>query len=278
MIAMESLEAKKKIINQALARYLPADDSSVAMAMRYSVLGGGKRFRPLLLLAVGEALGSRLELLLPYACAIESIHNYSLIHDDLPCMDNDDFRRGELSCHKKFGETAAVLAGDGLLSLAFEILAFAPCLPSDLPAKEKACQEIATAAGFSGLIKGQWMDLFLSRQKVTEEVLVDLIKRKTGSLIRASVRTGAIIAGADARTLEHLSEFGDMIGLAFQLKDDLEDEPQSKTASGISAVTVIGADKAKKRLMDSLMSALDCLKKAGLNSEELNFLVLSLQV
>src|SRR5512136_2209756 len=183
MDAPERLKGKKAAVEAELGRLLAGDGSGLYEVMRYAVLGGGKRFRPLLLLATGEAFGSSRDALLPYACAVELIHSYSLIHDDLPSMDNDDIRRGKPSCHKVFGEGAAILAGDGLLSLAFEVLSRAPLVPGQAERKDLAFQEIAAAAGVEGMVKGQWMDVRSAPTPPDEATFLDIIRRKTGALI-----------------------------------------------------------------------------------------------
>jgi geranylgeranyl diphosphate synthase type II len=273
----ESLELKRQAVEAALVRLLADDGTRLAAAMRYAVLGAGKRFRPLLLLASGEALGGRTELLLPYACAVELVHNYSLVHDDLPCMDDDDFRRGRPSCHKEFGETTALLAGDALLSLAFQVMAEAPCGEADLPLKEKALQELGRAAGVAGLIGGQWLDLTLTADKADEKTLFRMMAGKTGSLIRAAARCGAILAGRLGRELEALTEYGERLGLAFQLRDDLEDSGRGGSPSGVDAVSALGAERAAALLEENVGLGLAALERAGVASEELRFLAESLR-
>jgi geranylgeranyl diphosphate synthase type II len=190
------LAQKKEAIERELESILSRDDSLLFKAMRYSVLGGGKRFRPLLLLASGEEFGVRSEDALPFACAVELIHNYSLIHDDLPSMDNDDFRRGKPSCHKAYGENVALLAGDALLTLAFEIMASAQIEMSPNTKKEQAIAELGRYAGTDGMIGGQLLDITLTPEAVSQNLFHELIQKKTGALITVSVRIGAILGGA----------------------------------------------------------------------------------
>ncbi|MGZ7066484.1 MAG: polyprenyl synthetase family protein [Candidatus Aminicenantales bacterium] len=268
----DRFEEARKAVDTELERLLAGDGSRLFDAMRYAVLGGGKRFRPLLLLAAGGAFGTPREALLPYACAIELIHNYSLVHDDLPSMDNDDFRRGKPSCHKTFGEGLAVLAGDGLLSLAFEVIAGAPSPQGHGERKEQAFREIAAAAGVRGMIKGQWMDISLSRQEADGDVYTDLIRRKTGALIAASVKAGALLAGAPPRGLDAAGAYGESVGLAFQLRDDLADSGTTGSPSGLDAVTIFGRDGARARLDDYLKKAVAALDGGNIDSADLRCL------
>ena len=192
-------------------------------AMRYSLFAGGKRLRPILVLAAGESLGASTDDLMPAACAIEMIHTYSLIHDDLPAMDDDDLRRGMPTCHKAFGEAVAILAGDALLTQAFRVLA------SDAPGRDpvrqiRVLREVATAAGsVDALIGGQMRDIESEGKKVDDQTLDYIHRSKTGALIRASAVTGAIIANASEEQIGTVSAYGERIGLAFQIADDILD-------------------------------------------------------
>lgn len=188
-------------------------------AMQYAVFTGGKRFRPVLALSACEACGGKSKDALPAALTIELIHTYSLVHDDLPALDDDDTRRGKPTCHRKFGEANAILAGDGLLTLAFELLA-------DIRPAERGIRilrEISTAAGVHGMIGGQVADLMGSSQKSQKE-LDFICKNKTGQLIRASVLAGALSAGASERKLQQFGRYGECLGLAFQVVDDILDQ------------------------------------------------------
>jgi geranylgeranyl diphosphate synthase type II len=218
-------------VDEALRRYLPeeGDDPSsacpprLAAAMRYSVLGGGKRLRPVLCLLAAEACGGEAaaEAALPSACALELVHTYSLIHDDLPAMDDDDLRRGRPTCHKAFDEATAILAGDGLLTLAFEVIA-AHTRPAE--AAIGCVRALAEAAGPAGMVGGQMADLQAEgRTDGTTEALEAIHRRKTGALLRASLQMGAIVAGADAERRAALDRYGRAVGLAFQIVDDLLD-------------------------------------------------------
>ena len=216
-------------VDEALGRYLPApavnDDAPcpvrLAEAMRYSTLAGGKRLRPVLCLMAAEACGGDAEAALPAACAVEMVHTYSLIHDDLPAMDDDDLRRGRPTCHKAFDEATAVLAGDGLLTFAFELLA-----RHVRPASAAAgcVLALAEAAGPDGMVGGQMADLQAEgRAGGTVEALEAIHRRKTGALLRASLRMGGVVAGASGAKLDALDGYGRAVGLAFQIVDDLLD-------------------------------------------------------
>src|SRR6185436_412186 len=192
-------------------------------AMRYSLFAGGKRLRPILVLASGESLGANTDELMPAACALEMIHTYSLIHDDLPAMDNDDLRRGLPTCHKAFGEAVAILAGDALLTQAFRVLS------SDAPNRNadrqvRVIREVATASGtVDALIGGQMADIESEGKEVDDPTLEYIHRSKTGAMITASVVVGGLIAGADEDQIDKLRKYGKSIGLAFQIADDILD-------------------------------------------------------
>jgi geranylgeranyl diphosphate synthase type II len=213
--------------------------------MRYSVLAGGKRLRPILVMAAGETLNAPEAWLLPVGCAIEMIHTYSLIHDDLPAIDNDDFRRGKPTCHKVFGEALAILTGDALLTLAFQTLAEFPIAPDWLARKLQLISEIAAAAGtVDGMVSGQVMDI-LAEGKPTDAATLDVLHRaKTGALIRASVRAGGILGGATENELQLLTRYAENIGLAFQIVDDLLDLTATSDQIGKTAGKDARAGKA----------------------------------
>ena len=213
-------------VNEWLDRLLPSEETppeQLHRAMRYSLLAGGKRLRPALVLASGEAMGATTEDLMPAACAIEMIHTYSLIHDDLPAMDNDDLRRGRPTCHKAFGEAVAILAGDALLTLAFRVLA------SDSAARNperqiRVIHELAAAAGsMYGMIGGQMADIENEGKQVDAYTVEYIHRSKTGALIAASAAAGGIIAGGSYDEIARLHTYGQWIGLAFQITDDILD-------------------------------------------------------
>jgi len=217
------LEERRALINEALKKSLPPRDvppQKLHQAMHYSLFAGGKRLRPILVLAAGEALGSPLEPLLPAACAVELLHTYTLIHDDLPAMDDDDYRRGLPTCHKVFGEAVAILAGDALLTQAFLILSQAGYPPERVV---RAVKELALAAGSLGLVGGQAVDLEAEGQEVPLETVDFIYRNKTASLIRASLLLGGILGGGGEEQLQILSEYGQNLGMAFQITDDLLD-------------------------------------------------------
>jgi geranylgeranyl diphosphate synthase type II len=213
-------------VNEWLDRLVPSETTppeQLHRAMRYSLLAGGKRLRPALVLAAGEAFGADTDDLMPAACAIEMIHTYSLIHDDLPAMDNDDLRRGRPTCHKAFGEAVAILAGDALLTQAFRVLA-ADAPKRDAERQVRVIREVATAAGtVEALIGGQMADIESEGENVDGSTLEYIHRSKTGAMITASVVVGGIVAGANGDQIEKLRAYGQRIGLAFQIADDILD-------------------------------------------------------
>ena len=239
------LSHSQKRIDRALDRYLPKENvrpTTIHKAMRYSLFAGGKRLRPILCLAAAEACGGKLEHALPLASAMECIHTYSLVHDDLPSMDNDDFRRGRPTCHKVFGDGIAVLAGDALLTVAFEIVSRAtPTRRYDMAA---LLREIAVAAGSRKLIAGQVADLEAEGKKSNRNDLRYIHENKTAAILTTSVRLGAMSANADAKKLAAMTKFGRALGLAFQVIDDILDVTQTTEKLGKSAGKDVAAQKA----------------------------------
>jgi geranylgeranyl diphosphate synthase type II len=234
------LEAARRRIEQALAAALPAESawpSTIHRAVRYSLFAGGKRVRPLLAVAAGEAVGGAIEDVLPLAVAVEMIHTYSLIHDDLPCMDDDDLRRGKPTSHKVFGEAVAVLAGDALLTRAFHVMAEVPagCDAERLRRRIEAAALLGEAAGTRGLIGGQVEDLESEGRAVSAEALERLHRAKTGALLTACVRGGAVLGGAARGELAALDRYGSAIGLAFQVVDDVLDATEDAERLGKTA-------------------------------------------
>lgn len=271
----EKLRQKKEAVERELEHILSQEDSLLFRAMRHTVFSGGKRYRPLLALTSGECFGASQEMVLPFACALELIHNYSLVHDDLPSMDNDDFRRGQPSCHKAFGVDIALLTGDSLLTMAFEVMSQASLDGDLLPRKGWAIKEISHLAGVKGMIGGQLMDVTLSPKELTEETFHDLILKKTGALITASVKTGAMLGGAENSELEAIVQYGHNIGLAFQIRDDIldfADEAEKGDMSRPNYVTLFGLETAKDRLNNFIDTARSTLDEASLESEELHYL------
>lgn len=268
---------RKSLIDTALDQHLKSKGSQITprlhQAMCYSVLDAGKRFRPILTLAVGEMFGARRAPLLSFACAIELIHCYSLVHDDLPALDNDDFRRGKFSCHKRFGEAIALLAGDALLTEAFFIVsdpALARMLGASLSAK--LIREISESAGIRGMISGQSREFELDNCNVTPDLLEDLDGLKTGALITASARLGAMIGGAARKDLDRITRYAQALGLVFQITDDILDEHEiSKDAHKglVNYLAVAGKDKAYERVQSLFAQCLKEIEPYGKTAEPL---------
>ncbi len=216
------LKAKAELVNQALAGYLPEAQAQpkIVIAMRYSLMAGGKRIRPVLCISTAEALGVDGRITLPAALALEMIHTYSLIHDDLPALDNDQLRRGQPTCHSRFDEPTAILAGDALLTLAFQVLAEAGS-DGDAEVWLQVIASIAAAAGFKGMVEGQMRDLSAEGARLDMAALQAMHSLKTGKLLQAAVTCGALIAGAREDQLAAIKAYGHHIGLAFQVADDL---------------------------------------------------------
>lgn len=239
------LASHAKVVDTALDHFLPPatrKPATIHKAMRYSVFAGGKRLRPILCLAAAEACGGKMAAAVPLACAVECIHTYSLIHDDLPSMDNDDYRRGRLTNHKVFGDGMAVLAGDGLLTMAFEILGHAETWPRyDMRA---LVREVAHAAGSLKLIAGQVADLEGEGRRITEAQLRFIHECKTGALLTTSIRLGGMSANTPPNELKALTRFGHALGLAFQVIDDILDVTQTSEKLGKSAGKDVAAKKA----------------------------------
>ena len=221
------LEERRSLVNRALAAYLPAVRGPafrVVQAMHYSLFAGGKRLRPILCLAAAEAVGGSPEEALPLACALEMIHTYSLIHDDLPSMDDDDLRRGQPTCHKQFDEATAILAGDGLLTEAFYTLAAAAPRFQGREAMLLEVQELLSeAAGYRGMVGGQMLDLMAEGRRITLKELEIVHRLKTGALLIAATRAGALAGGGSRPQVAALTAYGERFGLAFQITDDLLD-------------------------------------------------------
>ena len=278
------LATRTETVNAALDRFLPSEKTKPAtihQAMRYSLFAGGKRMRPAVLLAAAAACGGKEADALPLACAVECIHTYSLIHDDLPAMDNDDYRRGKLTNHKVFGEGIAVLAGDALLTQAFEIAALAKGWPRY--AHRDLILEIAQASGSLQLVAGQVADLEGEGKKLSVAELRYIHERKTSALLCCSVRLGGMSANCTPAQLAALTDFGYNVGLAFQVIDDILDVTQTseqlgKTAGKDVAVqkatypAIVGLEKSRKiatQLTDKAFAALDVFKGKAVALEAL---------
>lgn len=277
-------EADRRAIEESLNRLLPAADTpptSVHQAMRYSVFAGGKRIRPILCLETANLFDAQVPAALAVGCAIEFIHTYSLIHDDLPALDNDDLRRGMPTCHKAFGEATAILAGDALLTLAFETLAAAP-----LAAERRVAiiHEVALAAGTrGGMVGGQVADLEAEGQPIEPALLEFIHRAKTAALIRAAVTAGALSGGATEADLARLRRFGEDIGWAFQVVDDILDVEESSAALGKTAgkdvvqkkatyPALYGLERSRAFAREMLERAVDALEPYGERAENLRAL------
>ncbi len=272
----------KKLVDEYLERLLPPaqqEPSTIHKAMRHSVFAGGKRVRPILVLASGESLAGDRGVLLPLGAGIEMMHTYSLIHDDLPALDNDDLRRGVPTCHKVFGEAIAILAGDSLMTRCYQVLADLPKI-SDFT---KVCiiREIAFATGsINGMIGGQVVDLESEGKPIDADVLAYIHHSKTGALLTACVRCGALAAGAEEADLRALTEFGSKIGLVFQIVDDILDVTSSSEVLGKTAgkdekvkkatyPALYGIEASRQKARELVTSAMDDIRDFGIEADAL---------
>ena len=281
------LQEHRGLVNRTLEGIIPkvrGPAFRVVEAMHYSLFAGGKRLRPILCLAGAEAVGGDVSEALPVACALEMIHTYSLIHDDLPAMDNDDLRRGHPTCHKQFDEATAILAGDGLLTEAFRTMAEAA---RHFIGKEavllEVIQLIAAAAGYQGMVGGQMLDLMAEGRQVTPKELETIHRLKTGALLTASVRAGALMGGGSRQEVTLITRYGEKFGLAFQITDDILDvegdstemgKPTGADAKKLKATYpgLIGLEKAKiwaRQLVESAMADLSPLGERAAPLQEL---------
>ena len=239
------LERRRRQVDKVLERWVSSEEEmppQVHKAMRYSLFAGGKRLRPILTLSAAEAVGGKAAEVLPASCALELIHTYSLIHDDLPAMDDDDLRRGRPTSHKVFGEAVAILAGDALLTEAFRLMA-RPDLMKSVPSRRRlaAIHILALKAGSQGMIGGQVIDMASEGEEVKPETLEYIHTHKTGALIGAAVAVGAVLGGGSPREIRALEEYGRRLGLAFQIMDDLLDVQGEETQMG----KAVGKDRAR---------------------------------
>ncbi|MGE3539239.1 MAG: polyprenyl synthetase family protein [Candidatus Tectimicrobiota bacterium] len=278
------LERQRQRVEVALDQCLPTIDSYPPMlmeAMRYSVFAGGKRLRPILVLAAAEAVGGSAEPTLPAASALEYIHTYSMIHDDLPAMDDDDYRRGKLTSHKVYGEAMAILAGDALLTHAFEVLSGAPlCEHFPAPLLQQVSYRVARAAGSFGMIGGQVMDMAAEGTPATLEVLEYIHRHKTAALITAAVVTGGILGGGTASQVQALEHYGHDVGWAFQIADDLLDVEGDAAVIGkqvgrdaaLAKVTypaLLGIAASRQRATELMQRGIAALAEFGPSAERL---------
>lgn len=283
MTIQQYLERLREKVDRELDRLLPGEDefpTSIHRAMRHSLFAGGKRLRPILCIETGRLFGADEAMLLQRAAALETIHTYSLIHDDLPALDNDDLRRGKPTCHRAFGEATAILAGDALLTLAFEVLA-GPGPPAEA-LKLRVIHELAHALGTrAGMVGGQVADLEAEKSGVDAPTLDYIHSSKTGALLRMSVRSGALLAGASARDVARVTLFGEKVGLAFQIADDLLDELSSTEELGKTAgkdrkqhkatyPALYGVEESRRKASELARQACEALEPYGGRAQKLN--------
>lgn len=281
-------QEKGKIIDTSLATFVPSENMyppAIFEAMRYSLFAGGKRLRPILLMAAADSVGGKGSDYLHVACGLEMIHTYSLIHDDLPAMDDDDYRRGKLTSHKVFGEGMAILAGDALLTAAFTVMLAQPSVQGDVLVK--VVREISNASGATGMIGGQVIDLSSEGKVIDIETLSYMHQAKTGALFKAAVRAGAQLARANEWQLISLTEYAEQFGLAFQITDDILDVTgtQEKIGKPVGSdvknhkatyVTLYSLDKANNMAHQAVNNALDALSQFGTEADILREMVRSL--
>ena len=274
-----------KLIEAALLKELGAETALVprlAESMEYSLMAGGKRLRPILVMAAADAVGARGTDFVQAACGIEMIHTYSLIHDDLPAMDNDDYRRGKLTNHKVFGEALAILAGDALLTQAFEVILRQQGVPAQVLLE--VLREMSIAAGPNGMVGGQVIDMLSEGKRISMEELRKMHMGKTGALFRAAIRSGAILGGASEAKLAALTTYADCFGLAFQITDDILDVVGDEAVIGkpvgsdernekSTYVTLTSLEEAKKLASDTVQQAQDALEVFGDEAKFLRDLV-----
>ena len=275
---------KKVLVDKALRKFMPTPSglaSDVIKAMEYSLFAGGKRIRPILCIAGAEAVGGSTDGVMPVACAVELIHTYSLIHDDLPVMDNDDLRRGQPTNHKVFGEAVALLAGDGLLTLAFNLMA-GPGAKKQLKKEAllRIIDLIASAAGYKGMVGGQVVDIIYEGKKPNPAVVEYIHRHKTAALIAASVTAGTILAGGNEDEEKSINRYGQQIGLAFQIADDIlniegdrrlmgKGTGSDKEREKMTYPSVFGAAESKKVQRQLIENAIDSLNQFDTKAEPL---------
>lgn len=279
------LSATRKLVDEHLDKLLPAESkepSTIHKAMRHSIFAGGKRVRPVLVLATGESLSGDRNVLLHLGAGIEMMHTYSLIHDDLPALDNDDLRRGVPTCHKVFGEAMAILAGDALMTRCYQVLADLPGLADST--RVDIIREVAAATGtVNGMIGGQVVDLESEGKEVSTQILEYIHYSKTGALLKACVRCGAMAANANSGEMKSLTKFGSKVGLVFQIVDDILDVTSSSEVLGKTAgkdekvkkatyPALYGLDESRKKARELVFSALEDIRDFGEKAESLRSL------
>ncbi len=281
----EKWNERIKLVEAALLRELGEENALVpelAASMKYSLTAGGKRLRPILVMAAADAVGARGTDFIQAACGMEMIHTYSLIHDDLPAMDNDDYRRGKLTNHKVYGEALAILAGDALLTQAFEVILRQQGVPAEVLLQ--VVGEISIAAGPNGMVGGQVIDMLSEGKRISMEQLRTMHMGKTGALFRAAIRSGALLGGASDKQLEALTEYADCFGLAFQITDDILDVVGDESVIGkpvgsdernnkSTYVTLSSLEEARGLAADTAAQALEALDTFGAEAQFLRELV-----
>lgn len=274
----KELNKFKDIMDLEIKNVLLSEDTyqkKIFEAIEYSIFTGGKRLRPIMALKSCEMFKGNYNDAIPYAIAIEMIHTYSLIHDDLPAMDNDDFRRGKPTTHKVFGEAMAILAGDGLLNLAFEfVLNFiSDNAKNSLEYKKftRALKEISKYSGVNGMIGGQVVDLLASHETTTEDKLIFMYKTKTAALIRSALVSGAIIGNANESEIEIMRDFGYNLGMAYQIRDDILDFEEDKSIDKLTYLTFYDINKAKEKVEEYSDNAIKTLR--NLNNKDTDFFI-----
>jgi len=285
------LSDKKAYVEKFMREFMPPENAYpqvIHRAMHYAVFNGGKRLRPILVLESAQVVGKDLTRALPVACAMEMIHSYSLVHDDLPAMDDDDLRRGKPTCHKVFGEANAILTGDALLTLAFEIITVCADLPGMDPRYvAKVVRETARAVGSLGMVGGQVLDLELEGKDTDFFTLKTLHSKKTGALFRACLRAGALLFGVEDERLQALTRYAENFGLAFQITDDILDVEGDEKITGkpvgsdekkrkVTYPSLLGMDEAKKLAKSSVEEAVESLNVFGAEADFLRNLALYL--
>lgn len=272
----EELKEKVKFVDEYMEKFLPPEDKYpeiIHKAMRYSVFAGGKRLRPIMVMEACRAFGGDVEKAMPFACAIEMIHTYSLIHDDLPALDNDDYRRGRLTSHKMFGENMAILAGDALLHHAFETMAEACVKMNDIK-YTKAMLAIAQGAGINGMVAGQVVDVISEGKEIDKDTLDYIHKNKTAAMIIGALKAGAEIGGASDEEIKNIERVGELVGVAFQIQDDILDVTSTLEELGkpinsdeknhkVTYATMFGVEDASKIVLDMSNEALEILHSMG---------------
>jgi geranylgeranyl diphosphate synthase, type II len=286
----EQITKQTKYCNSIIEKYLPKEEGyqkEIEEAMNYSVLAGGKRLRPMLMLETYRLFGGISKDIYPFMTAIECIHTYSLVHDDLPAMDNDDYRRGKLTTHKKFGHAMGVLAGDGLLNYAYELCAKALVESTNINASARAFHVLSLKSGIYGMVGGQTVDVSLNGKNIDIDTLNFIYDLKTGALIEASMMCGAILAGANEADINTIQKIAKLIGLSFQIQDDILDVTSTTDELGKNVmsdqknnkttyVTIYGINEAKKIQEDLSRKAIELIDLLPYKNEFLRELVLSL--